>query len=280
MRDGDDAIEYEVPTGYLEASAVRVSLRGRSRTASGSPAVVGDAVMIPGPSPEVLRVQELLADLGYLPLDFSSAMPVQRTESAELASFSDPPSGIFRWRWSGLPRSLRTLWHPGTYGAMTQGAVMTFERAHAMVVDSSLTSTLLDSLAEARESATDPDPDAYSYVLVREGKPETLTLYVDGRAVLRSLANTGLDASTPLGSWPIYLREPSQTLVGTYPNGEPYDIPDVRDIDYFDGNFAVHELPRASYGFPQSAGCVEIPPAADARLWERVSYGTLVTVAA
>ncbi|MHB1499033.1 MAG: L,D-transpeptidase, partial [Acidimicrobiales bacterium] len=63
------------------------------------------------------------------------------------------------------------------------------------------------------------------------------------------------------------------------PDGETYKIPDVREIDYFDGSFAVHEFPRASYGFPQSAGCVEIPPAVDARLWEQVGYGTLVTVA-
>ncbi|MHB1782943.1 MAG: L,D-transpeptidase [Acidimicrobiales bacterium] len=157
-----------------------------------------------------------------------------------------------------------------------------FERTHAMVVDTSLSSTLLDTLAEAREGAAgpDPDPDPYSYVLVRESKPETLSLYVDGRVALWSLADTGVDDSTPLGSWPIYSRVSSQTLVGTYPNGEPYDIPDVRDIDYFDGNIAVHELLRASYGFPQSAGCVEIPPAADARLWGQVHYGTLVTVAA
>jgi hypothetical protein len=126
-----------------------------------------------------------------------------------------------------------------------------------------------------------PDPAArpYSYVLVREGDPETLTLYVNGRVALVSLANTGVDDSTPLGTWPIYLRMSSQTLIGNYPDGETYKIPDVRGIDYFDGSFAVHEFPRASYGFPQSAGCVEIPPAVDARLWEQVDYGTLVTVA-
>jgi lipoprotein-anchoring transpeptidase ErfK/SrfK len=113
---------------------------------------------------------------------------------------------------------------------------------------------------------------------VREAKPERLVLYVDGQIVLRSMANTGVDNSTPLGTWPIYLRQSRQTLIGRYPNGESYDIPDVRDIDYFDGSFAVHEFPRASYGFPQSAGCVELPPAVDARLWGLVNYGTLVTV--
>jgi lipoprotein-anchoring transpeptidase ErfK/SrfK len=165
---------------------------------------------------------------------------------------------------------------------MTKGAVMTFERTHDMVVDPSLDSTLLDGVAGAREGVPGPDRDThpipYSYVLVREAKPETLVLYVDGQIVLRSMANTGVDNSTPLGTWPIYLRRSRQTLIGTYPNGESYDIPDVRDIDYFDGSFAVHGFPRASYGFPQSAGCVELPPAVGARLWGQVNYGTLVTV--
>jgi peptidoglycan hydrolase-like protein with peptidoglycan-binding domain len=82
-----------------------------------------------------LRLQELLADLGYLPLGFASARPVPPTESGELASFSNAPSGRFAWRWDGMPGSLRALWRPGVYGTMTKGAVMTFERTHEMVVD-------------------------------------------------------------------------------------------------------------------------------------------------
>ncbi|MHB1499034.1 MAG: hypothetical protein ACYCXN_14125, partial [Acidimicrobiales bacterium] len=214
VRDGDDAIRYEVPDGYIQASPLRVSVPGRSRPRHGLPAMLAESVTLPGPAPDVLRAQEILADLGYLPVGFLSAVPVPRTEQAERASFSDPPSGTFSGRWSGLPTSLRALWHPGTYGVVTEGAVMSFEQASSMNLHTSLTPALLRALAEVREGAVRPGPAArpYSYVLVREGDPETLTLYVNGRVVLASLANTGVDDSTPLGTWPIYLRMSSQTL--------------------------------------------------------------------
>jgi len=41
---------------------------------------------------------------------------------------------------------------------------------------------------------------------------------------------------------------------------------------------AVHWYPRASYGFPQSLGCVELPSSAAKTAWQYLSYGTLVTV--
>ena len=154
---------------------------------------------------------------------------------------------------------------------------MAFERTHQMIVNRVLSSGLVKSLAGAALAGT-VDPDPYGYVDVSEANPENLTVFEDGSPVFRSLANTGIENSTPIGTWPVYLRLESQTLHGTYPNGVPYDIPDVRYLNYFDGNFAIHAFNRASYGFPQSAGCVELPLDAAAKVWRYLHYGTLVTV--
>ena len=176
-----------------------------------------------------------------------------------------------------MPNALERLWHPGNYGVITQGAVMAFERTHQMIVNRVLSSGLVKALATAALAGT-VDPDPYGYVDVSEANPENLTVFEDGSPVFRSLANTGIENSTPIGTWPVYLRLESQTLHGTYPNGVPYDIPDVRYLNYFDGNFAIHAFNRASYGFPQSAGCVELPLDAAAKVWRYLHYGTLVTV--
>ncbi len=48
-------------------------------------------------------------------------------------------------------------------------------------------------------------------------------------------------------------------MTGTDPDGVHYVAPDVPWVNYFNGGDAVHGYPRASYGFPQSNGCVELP---------------------
>ena len=49
-------------------------------------------------------------------------------------------------------------------------------------------------------------------------------------------------------------------------------------MSYFNGGDALHGYVRASYGFPQSDGCVEMPPANAAVVWPMTPIGTLVTV--
>jgi hypothetical protein len=60
--------------------------------------------------------------------------------------------------------------------------------------------------------------------------------------------------------------------------GAPYVYPDVPDVDYFKGNFAIHGFARASYGFPQSQGCVEVPLGIAPSVYARLHYGALVVV--
>lgn len=273
-------LEFNPTSGTVTTSPVVVTVpAGMASAGGGRLASTVTARFTPAAGGAVLRLQELLAELGYLPLRFTPTTPVGDTDAAQLAALDSPPAGRFRWAFPDVPHPLAALWTPGTYAAMTEGAVIDLESTEGLPVDDSYGEGVLSLAVEARLHGR-ADPKPYSYIDVSENRPETLTLYLNGRRALTSLANTGIDNATPIGTWPVYLRNAVQTLVGTYPNGVPYDIPGVRDINYFDGNDAVHAFVRAHYGFPQSAGCVELPPAAATVVWNDIGYGTLVTVAA
>ncbi len=66
-------------------------------------------------------------------------------------------------------------------------------------------------------------------------------------------------------------------MKGTNPDGSKYADP-VAWVAYFRAGEAVHYFPRASYGYPQSLGCVELPSGPAERAWPYLTYGTLVTV--
>ena len=118
----------------------------------------------------------------------------------------------------------------------------------------------------------------YTYAIASRGAPETLTIWHDGRVVLRSFANTGIPvAPTASGTFPVYLRYRYQVMRGTNPDGSHYADP-VTFVAYFDGGDAVHYFPRGSYGSPQSLGCVELPYSDAERAWPYLTYGSLVTV--
>lgn len=58
----------------------------------------------------------------------------------------------------------------------------------------------------------------------------------------------------------------------------PYDDPGIKWVSYFDGGSALHYFPRAGYGWPQSAGCVEMPDKAAHQVFSAIHYDTVVTV--
>jgi lipoprotein-anchoring transpeptidase ErfK/SrfK len=67
-------------------------------------------------------------------------------------------------------------------------------------------------------------------------------------------------------------------MQGTNPDGTTYDDPDVPWASFFNGGDALHGFVRATYGSPQSNGCVEMPVATAALVWPLTPVGTLVTV--
>jgi peptidoglycan hydrolase-like protein with peptidoglycan-binding domain len=220
------------------------------------------------------RLQQLLAELGYLPLTFSPAAPLSSPTLATTAQ-----AGTFHWRWPGTPVSLSSLWTQGAEDVITKGAVMNFENQSGLAVDGvagkEVWSTLLADVASGKVNA-----NPYTYVFVSKQLPEALTLFENGSPKLVNIpVNTGAPGADTLdGTYPVFEHVVSSRMVGTNPDGSHYDDPNVPWASFFNGGDALHGFVRASYGFPQSNGCVEMPIADAAQVWPLTPIGTLVTV--
>jgi peptidoglycan hydrolase-like protein with peptidoglycan-binding domain len=226
-----------------------------------------------------LRLQQLLAQGGYLPVDWTPAdADVPRTMRSEVSAAVDPPAGHFGWRYSDTPHELQALWQTGGPNTITRGALMMFQDDHHLAVDGIAGpqvwhALLADAVAGKRRT------DGYSYVYVHRNVPQLLTLWHDGHTVLTSPGNTGVPAApTALGTFPVFEHIPVGRMSGTNPDGSHYDDPGIRWISYFHGGDALHAFNRASFGTPQSLGCVELPLDTAARVWPYTPIGTLVTI--
>jgi peptidoglycan hydrolase-like protein with peptidoglycan-binding domain len=227
----------------------------------------------------VLRLEQLLAQAGYLPLTWEPAAdPPKPTVRSELAATVDPPAGRFTWRYENTPHELQKIWKTGEWNEIVRGAVMMFQHEHHLDVDAFVgpqvwSALLADTLAGRRKT------DGYSYVYVHRNVPQSLTLWHNGQTILSSPGNTGVPAApTQLGTFPVFEHIPIGRMSGTNPDGTHYDDPGIRWISYFNHGDAIHAFPRASFGTPQSLGCVELPLDAAAKVWPYTPIGTLVTV--
>jgi peptidoglycan hydrolase-like protein with peptidoglycan-binding domain len=230
------------------------------------------------PVGSTLRLQQLLSQLGYLPLSWQAAgAPVPATALAQKQAALHAPTGTFTWRYANTPAELKALWRPSGWTRMTQGAVMAFENDHGLAVDGIpgpiVWHTLIQAVLAGQQA------HFYSYVLVKRSVPQTLTLWSDGQVVLTTKVNTGVPAApTPLGTHTVFEHIPVGTMRGQNPDGSHYVDPGIKWISYFNGGEAIHGFDRATYGFPQSVGCVETPIATAGQIWPYTPIGTLVTI--
>ncbi|MGD0167023.1 MAG: L,D-transpeptidase [Gaiellaceae bacterium] len=226
-----------------------------------------------------LRLQQLLAQLGYLPLRWRpTTHDAQLSRRAQLAAALSPPPGQFKWRFPNTPPELRASWHSGLTNEITRGAVMMFEDTHNLAVDGltgpRVWKALISDVIAHRRRTT-----GYSYVYVHLSVPQSLNLWHNGRVILSSPGNTGVPAApTQLGTFTVFEHIPVGTMSGTNPGGSHYNDPGIRYISYFNHGDAIHAFNRASFGTPQSLGCVELPLAAAAKVWPYTPIGTLVTI--
>ncbi len=226
-----------------------------------------------------LRLQQLLSQLGYLPLTWtsqSSSVITPGNENAELSAAYDPPTGTFSWH-SGYPSELTDQWQAGSGNILDTGAIRAFESVHGLTMDgfagNAVWSDLLSAVAKGQRN-----PNGYTYALADQNLPESITIWHNGHVVLTSPANTGIPASPTVdGTFPVYLRFYFTYMQGTNPDGTPYDDP-VWYVSYFNGGDAVHYFPRGGYGYNQSLGCVELPWDQAAEAYPYLTYGSLVTV--
>ncbi len=170
---------------------------------------------------------------------------------------------------------------PLEYGQLdetTKGALIVFQSEHEIEATGNPEAATWKALLRAAEKH-ERNPSPYTFVTVTESLPETLEVHRDGRVVFSTPANTGVPgAETAQGIFPIYSRFVSTTMTGTDVDGTKYTVPDVPWVNYFNGGDAVHGYPRASYGFPQSNGCVELPIEAAAQVYPMLKIGDIVEV--
>jgi peptidoglycan hydrolase-like protein with peptidoglycan-binding domain len=318
VRTAPAAVRF-VPDGYFTPyTTVQLSVPGgpggvRSSLGQGLSDTLRRKFEIEGGSE--LRLQQLLAELGYLPLEFVPAstptvppttvglLPQNIHQAASvhgstqseaaaatprLAIDSEPTDptriqlqavpGNFAWRSGNVPASLRALWTPGQPGVMMRGAIMAFEAAHGLTTDGMAGPKVWAALLQAvalRQVTTQP----YDYVLVNETVPETASVWRNGQLIFSTLVNTGIPAApTATGTYPVFARYLVTTMSGKNPDGTPYKDPGIPWVSYFNGGDALHGFIRAHYGFPQSLGCVEMTYADAAIMYPLTPLGTLVTV--
>jgi hypothetical protein len=277
------------PTGYgygLGATVklalpAGVGLVGGHTTAGGSEA----SWTVPNGSP--LRLHQLLAQLGYLPVNFTYAHGAPgASPAAQLNAAVHPPAGSFSWRWKNTPAALKAFWSPTASGVMTKGAIMAFEANQGLISkayaspssDGVATPAVWRALIKAA-IAHQRSTFGYTFVSVSEGSPENETTWHNGKVVVHGLVNTGISsAPTAKGTFPTFTHLRSTTMSGTNPDGSHYSDPGIPYTSYFNGGDALHGFIRGSYGYPQSLGCVEMPFSEAGAVYRYTPIGTLVHV--
>jgi peptidoglycan hydrolase-like protein with peptidoglycan-binding domain len=282
-----DTATFTPSYGYLPGTGVTVHIPGGDhgvKAASTGALLASSSVSFTTGSFSTLRLQQLLSQLGYLPLNWTADSSTDMGPAVgdgnlngQLSAAYAPPAGSFSFQ-PGYPSELTSQWQDGTNNILVVGAVRAFESNEGLTMDGEAGSQVWSDLLQA--AAKDQhNPNGYSYALATQGpSDESLQVWHDGTRILNTPANTGISAApTADGTYPVYDRLQFQIMQGTNPDGSKYADP-VSWISYFNGGDAVHGFYRASYGWYQSLGCVELPPTTAQYIWPYLTYGTLVTV--
>jgi peptidoglycan hydrolase-like protein with peptidoglycan-binding domain len=281
--DGDTAV-FTPAAGYFQNTRVTLTIPGgpnamipvaRASAGAGGRLVSSITQSFVTGSFSTLRLQQLLSQLGYLPLSWA---PESRSgiSPGELSAAYQPPAGTFSWT-GDYPPTLTDQWKAGSGNMLDVGAVRAFESVTGLTMDGYAGQTVWSDLLSAAAKGTN-NPNGYTYALTNQALPQTLKIWHNGRLVLQRAVNTGIPASpTADGTFPVYLRYYFQIMQGTNPDGSQYADP-VYYVSYFNGGDAVHYFSRGGYGYNQSLGCVELPWDAAKKAYPYLTYGSLVTV--
>ncbi len=294
--------EIFMPASTLDPCASYTLRIPASSTAVGhSPLGAQRNIALSVQCPSVKGLQQTLARLDYLPYAARSSTRARAFEAQVASAASDPATAaqagtptdsaahvarrvaaIDMFEPSPEPLHARVGDAPpmeyGQLDETTKGALMVFQSKHEIEPTGTPEAATWKALLKAAEK-DERNPSPYTFVTVTESLPETLEVHRDGRVVLSTPANTGVPgAETAQGIFPIFSRFVSTTMVGTDPDGTKYTAPDVPWVNYFNGGDAVHGYPRASYGFPQSNGCVELPIETAQTVYGMLTIGDIVEV--
>jgi peptidoglycan hydrolase-like protein with peptidoglycan-binding domain len=265
--------------GYGLAATVVVGLPADVNLVGGTPVGSDPQGRWSVPAGSTTRLQQLLAQLGYLPVTFTpSGAGVANTTTAQENAAVNAPQGSFGWRYSNTPADLVSEWQAGTFGELTKGAVMAFENDQGMTADGVAGPQVWKALIDATV-ANHVSSFGYTYVNVSEGSPESVSVWHNGKTVVTGPVNTGVAAApTAQGVFAVFEHMPVTTMTGTNPDGSHYSDPGIPWVSYFNGGDALHGFIRPGYGYPQSDGCVEMPYAQAAAVYPYTPIGTIVNV--
>jgi hypothetical protein len=281
---GTSTIQFMPAQGFPANTYVQVHIPGGAsgvRAKDGGQLAASQVAYFHTGSYSAIRLPELLAQLGYLPVTWTPAAgqtaPALGDAAGQLAAAYAPPPGTFTFQ-PGYPAALQSFWSNGSPdGLIVHGAVMAFESDHGLTMDGQVGPAVWNALLAAADHSQ-LNQHGYSYAIADQHYPERLTVWHDGKVILHTAANTGIPVSpTTVGTSPVYLRYQNQIMRGTNPDGSKYADP-VAWVAYFRAGEAVHYFPRGSYGSLQSLGCVELPWNQAKSVWPYLTYGTLVTV--
>ena len=236
------------------------------------------------PAGSELRLQQMLAQLGYLPFKWTGEEVAKTPEAQVAAATTKVPKGHFSPRWKNTPSGLKELWAPGEANVLVEGALMSYEEREGLEVDGvagpEVWEQIMKSLIAGKVKPEKGSANGFTWVSVSEVIPESVTVWHNGKTVLSGIsANTGIPgAETELGTHNVYARFEETTMSGENPDGSHYSDPGIKWVSYFYEGDALHAFDRASYGTPQSLGCVEMPEEEAEAVWPYTPIGTPVTV--
>ena len=272
-------------SGFLPDTKVTLAIPADMTGATGTASTLKTAssVTFTTGSYTTLGLQQILTQLGYLPFTWTPASGAGSTASTpaslneEVSTAYAPQAGTFTFK-PGYPSQLTSQWKAGQANILDVGAIRAFESNQGLTMDGVAGPEVWAHLLTAA-AKNQVNPNGYTYAVASQDSPnETLKVWHDGKLILNTPANTGIaGASTVDGTFPVYEKLQFQIMKGTNPDGSKYADP-VYWISYFNGGDAVHYFDRASYGFYQSLGCVELPWTPAKFIWSYLTYGTLVTV--
>jgi lipoprotein-anchoring transpeptidase ErfK/SrfK len=277
VQKGATTLTYALDSPLIPASQIAVTIPGGAhgmRAENGATLASSDTVDFDVAAGDTLRLQQLLAELNYLPVGFAPSGPPPAH-----ADLAEDQGGSFSWRWPGLPAALTSQWTQGTQNEITKAAVEAFETQNNIGVDGIAGPTVWTNLIN--DVINDkPDATPYVYVLVSKVVPQSLTLWNNGVAQYAGIPiNSGAPgADTTDGNYAVFEHVRFSDMKGTNVDGSTYNDPNVPYASYFNGGDALHGFIRASYGSPQSNGCVEMSYADAALVWPLTPIGTLVTI--
>jgi hypothetical protein len=229
------------------------------------------------------RLRQMLAELGYLPYKFTGEIVAKTPEAQVAAATTETPKGHFTPRWGNTPSGLKELWAHET-PVLVEGALMSYQERNGLEVDGiagpEVWESIMKSVIAGEGKPEKGAANGYTWVSVSESSPETVGVWHNGKWVLNGIAaNTGIPgAETELGTHNVYLRYEETTMSGENPDGSKYNDPGIMWVSYFYMGDALHAFDRASYGSPQSLGCVEMGLEDAAAVWPYTPIGTPVTV--